>query len=88
MFSVIQIDFRAQWEYPVIVERRGGSSIAIHGPRQALDYLRNDFTLRVGQPYRSAVWACQSVLRCRGDAEVCREHFIAAYAEYMVKLHR
>ena len=87
LLTVIQIDFRTRWEYPVMVARRSGNSVAINGPGQALNYLRNDFVFQSGRSYLSAVWACQSVLRCRGDAETARQHFIAAYADYMIKLH-
>lgn len=87
MLTVIQIDFRTRWEYPVMVARRSGNSVAINGPGQALNYLRNDFVFQSGRSYLSAVWACQSVLRCRGDAETARQHFIAAYVDYMIKLH-
>lgn len=87
MYSVIQVDFRAEWDYPVRVVPAGSREISISGPRQALKYLQMEFTLKSGQTYWNAVGSCESAIRRKGDIEMARQNFISAYAEYMVKLH-
>ncbi|WP_376742189.1 DUF982 domain-containing protein [Pseudorhizobium tarimense] len=58
----------------------------IKGPRDALRYLRDDIPYQTGRPYRSAVADCNRALRFRCDADDARNSFVAAYADYRVKI--
>lgn len=86
MNSVISIGFRLEWDHPVVVRYGSLGDRAIRSPREALKYLADGFSIRSGQPYWNAVGACNAALRYRGDMERSRECFIAAYAEYLLKL--
>lgn len=85
MVSVITIGFRLEWKHPVIVRDGPITDKAIVSPREALRYLAHSFTIRSGQPYWSAVEACNAALLYRADLERSRDCFVAAYANYIVK---
>ncbi|TWF48064.1 DUF982 domain-containing protein [Neorhizobium alkalisoli] len=87
MSSIITVGFRLEWEHPVIIRHDHYQDRAIQSPREALKYLTTGFTIRSGQPYWSAVSACNAALRHKGDLELSRETFVAAYAEYLVKIY-
>ncbi|WP_164901756.1 DUF982 domain-containing protein [Neorhizobium lilium] len=87
MNSVIAVGFTLEWSYSVSVWDDGAGERRIHGPRAALRYLQDDFSIRSGQAYWTAIDACNAALLHRCDVDEARTHFIAAYAEYMVKLH-
>ncbi|TWF58214.1 uncharacterized protein DUF982 [Neorhizobium alkalisoli] len=82
--SVIPVGFSLQWEFVVFV-KEGLRDKAITGPRQALNFLLEDFDIQAGAHYRAAVSDCRQALCYRCDIEVARTSFIIAYAEYMVK---
>ena len=88
MGTVIDVGFQLDWAHPVFVCEGDFDDKAISGPRAGLKYLQENFTERSGQTYWNAVGACSSALlhRCAPDhARIC---FIAAYAEYMIKMDR
>jgi len=85
--SVIAVGFTLEWAYSVSVWDDRAGEMRIHGPRAALKFLQDDFSIRSGQTYWTAVGACNAALLHRGDLDQARTDFIAAYAEYMVKLH-
>lgn len=87
MDSVIFVGFRLEWAHPVIIRHSPTDDLAIQTPREALKYLTDRFTIRSGQPYWSAVGACNAALLHRGDLELSRDFFVAAYAEYLVKIY-
>lgn len=87
MSHVINVAFRAEWECPVNVRDGPIRDRLILGPRVALKYLQDDFTLRSGHAYWAAVGACTSALIGRGNLEDARSRFIIAYAEHMVRVH-
>ncbi|MDR6817038.1 MULTISPECIES: DUF982 domain-containing protein [Neorhizobium] len=87
MLTVINVDFRAEWEFPVSVRDGPINDKLILGPRVALKYLQEELEMRSGQAYWTAVGACISALLGRGDIEDARTRFIVAYAEYMVRVH-
>jgi hypothetical protein len=82
--SVIPVGFGLEWEFAVFVQN-GLSDKAIIGPRDALKYLEEDIQFQTGRPYRSAVADCMKALQFRCDAEIARNSFVAAYADYMAK---
>jgi Protein of unknown function (DUF982) len=82
--SVIPVGFRLEWEFAVHVGY-GPDTKAIAGPRQALRYLQEDFGIRSGQPYWTAVADCNSALRYRCEVEIARTSFIVAYSDYVVR---
>jgi hypothetical protein len=84
---VIKVNFGAQWDFPVNVANAGTTKLVVNGPGQALRFLHEDFTIRSGQSYWTAVGACESALRLGIDPDVARQLFVAAFAEYMCKRH-
>lgn len=82
--SVIPVGFGLEWEFAVFVQD-GLMDKAIMGPKDALKYLQDDIHFQTGRPYRSAVADCISALRYRCDAEIARNSFLAAYADYMAR---
>ena len=86
MSHVINVAFKVEWEFPVSVRDGPARDRLIVGPRVALQYLQDDFTLRSGHAYRAAVSACTSALLGRGNLEDARTRFIIAYAEHMVRM--
>lgn len=88
MSQVINVAFGVEWEYPVNVRDGPINDRLILGPRVALKYLQEDFTMRSGQAYCAAIGACTSALLGRGLLEDARTRFIIAYAEDMVRVHQ
>ncbi len=86
MNSIIPVGFSIEWSYPVIVRDREIKDRSIAGPRAALKYLHEDFAIQSGRTYWKAIDACNDALRYRGDIDLARNSFIAAYAECMTKL--
>ncbi|WP_409457372.1 DUF982 domain-containing protein [Rhizobium sp.] len=87
MNSVIPVGFGLEWEFAVFVQD-GLLDKPITGPRAALKFLHENFRHQTGAPFRAAIADCNSALRYRCDAEIARLSFIAAYADYRVKLDR
>lgn len=87
MNSVIPVGFGLEWEFAVLVQD-GLLDKSITGPRAALKFLHEDFRHQTGVRFRAAIADCNSALRYRCDAETARSSFVAAYAEYRVKLDR
>jgi hypothetical protein len=55
MLTVIKVDFRAEWEFPVSVRDGPINDKLILGPRVALKYLQEELGARSGQAYWTAV---------------------------------
>jgi hypothetical protein len=85
--TVIRVNFRAKWDFPVNVANAGAVISSVKGPRQALSFLRDDFTIRSGQTYWTALAACGSAIRYDIDPDLARQLFVKAFAEYMCKRH-
>lgn len=84
MNSIIPVGFGLEWEFVVFVED-GLNDRPIKGPREALKYLHEEVRLQTWRSYRSAITDCNNALRYRLDAEIARNSFVAAYADYMVR---
>lgn len=87
MSTVISVGFSLQWDFAVQVQD-GLDDKAIAGPGDALRFLQQDFAIRSGQEYWTAVAACSGALRYRCHLEIARTCFVVAYASYMVKSQR
>lgn len=85
MGTVTEVDFALVWDFPVLVREGNFDDKRIEGPRAALKYLEDGFSIKNGHRYQTAVVACRSALRCRCDLQVARASFIAAYAEYVLR---
>jgi hypothetical protein len=83
MNPVIPVGFQLEWAFPVCVRTGALDDKHICGPRAALKYLRYEITRQSGQPYWSAIAACNSALLYRSDLDRARDSFIAAYADYI-----
>lgn len=86
MGSVIDVAFAIDWGLPVFVTEGNFDDKAIEGPRAGLKYLQQNFKKRSGQPYWTAVSACNSALLGRSTPDHARVCFIAAYADHMCKM--
>lgn len=60
--SVIKVAFGIAWDTPIIICDDGERRLTIRGPREALRYLQNDFPMRSGEAYWSALAACNRAL--------------------------
>ena len=87
MGAVIRVSFGLTWDYPVCVQS-GPEDKMIDGPREALRYLLDEFSIQSGVSYRNAVVACRAALCNGAHLGRTRDVFIAAYAEYRFKASR
>ena len=81
--TITEVGFGLSWDYPVLVREGDFDDKRIEGPRAALKYLDEGFTIKSGKRYQTAVTACRSALRSPCDLEASRACFIAAYAEFL-----
>lgn len=87
MCSVVNVGFRLQWEYAVLV-KDGLEDRSIGGPREALKFLRETPGMCTGYAYWNAVSACSGALQYRCDVDVARISFISAYVHWQMKYGR
>ena len=69
------------WSVPLTVRLQNGLQHIFAGPREALDFLENEWPQRRGQKYEQAVRLCQRALHRCAPLAIAREAFIAACLE-------